>query len=167
MATWESALADLVTMRGAALKRYAFLLCGSDTEADDLVQDALVKAFTRRKGDEVAHLEQYVRKAMLNLFLDQSRRRAIWHRLLPLVAAPASVPDDAAGADARHDLRAALLTLTPQQRACVVLYYHLDLPVPDIAAHLGCGAGTVKRHLHDGRRRLVGLLDEEDERAFR
>jgi DNA-directed RNA polymerase specialized sigma24 family protein len=43
MATWESALAELVTMRGVALKRYAFLLCGSDAEADDLVQDALVK----------------------------------------------------------------------------------------------------------------------------
>ncbi|MGC4768940.1 RNA polymerase sigma factor [Micromonospora sp. DT44] len=170
MAGWEQALADLVDARGAALKRYAYLLCGNDSDAEDLVQDALVRAFTRPRRDNVENSEQYVRKVVVNLYLDRIRRREVWRRVMPFALAPDRVEDGSRAADARHDLRAALLELTPQQRACVVLYYHVDLPIPEIAAQLGCGAGTVKRHLYDGRRRLAGLLHDdigEDERAVR
>ncbi|GAB3934453.1 SigE family RNA polymerase sigma factor [Micromonospora vulcania] len=170
MAGWERVLTDLVSTRGAALKRYAFLLCGNDSDAEDLVQDALVRAFTRPRRDEIDNPEQYVRKAVLNLYLDRVRRRGVWRRVMPFAVAPDRIDDDSRAVDARHDLRAALLALTPQQRACVVLYYHVDLPIPEIAAQLGCGAGTVKRHLHDGRRRLAGLLNDdtrEDDSAVR
>jgi hypothetical protein len=46
--SWEQTLADLASEHGAALKRHAFLLCGDEAQADDLVQEALVRAFTRR-----------------------------------------------------------------------------------------------------------------------
>lgn len=170
MAGWEQVLADLVNTRGAALKRYAYLLCGNDSDAEDLVQDALVRAFTRPRRNKVENPEQYVRKAVLNLYLDRVRRRSVWRRVTPFAVAPDRIEDDSPAVDARHDLRTALLALSPQQRACVVLYYHVDLPIPEIAAQLGCGAGTVKRHLHDGRRRLAGLLHDdtrEDDRAVR
>ncbi|MEU4335291.1 sigma-70 family RNA polymerase sigma factor [Micromonospora lupini] len=170
MAVWEQVLTDLVNTRGAALKRYAYLLCGNDSDAEDLVQDALVRAFTRPRRDEIDNPEQYIRKAVLNLYLDRVRRRGVWRRVMPFAVAPDRTEDDSRAVDARHDLRAALLSLSPQQRACVVLYYHVDLPVPEIAAQLGCGAGTVKRHLHDGRRRLAGLLHDdtrEDDSAVR
>jgi DNA-directed RNA polymerase specialized sigma24 family protein len=45
--SWEQTLADLFIGGGAALKRHAFLLCGDEAQADDLVQEALVRAFTR------------------------------------------------------------------------------------------------------------------------
>jgi DNA-directed RNA polymerase specialized sigma24 family protein len=45
--SWDQTLGALVSERGAALKRHAFLLCGDDAQADDLVQEALVRAFTR------------------------------------------------------------------------------------------------------------------------
>ncbi|CCH19445.1 sigma-70 family RNA polymerase sigma factor [Micromonospora lupini] len=170
MAGWEQVLTDLVNTRGAALKRYAYLLCGNDSDAEDLVQDALVRAFTRPRRDEIDNPEQYVRKAVLNLYLDRVRRRDVWRRVMPFAVAPDRTEDDSPSVDARHDLRAALLALTPRQRACVVLYYHVDLPIPEIAAHLGCAAGSVKRYLHDGRRRLAGLLDDdtrEDDCAVR
>jgi DNA-directed RNA polymerase specialized sigma24 family protein len=69
----------------------------------------------------VSQVEQYVRKVMLNLFLDRARRRRVWQRLVPLVATPADQD-----AYEHSDLRQALMLLSARQRACVVLYYYLD-----------------------------------------
>ncbi len=49
MADWAQAMTQLTHARGDALKRYAFLLCGNDADADDLVQEALVRAFARSR----------------------------------------------------------------------------------------------------------------------
>jgi DNA-directed RNA polymerase specialized sigma24 family protein len=43
MESWKRALADLAADRLESLKRYAFLLCGDESESEDLVQDALVR----------------------------------------------------------------------------------------------------------------------------
>lgn len=45
--SWKQTLAELAGGRGAALKRQALLLCGDDCQAEDLVQEALVRAFGR------------------------------------------------------------------------------------------------------------------------
>src|SRR5665647_2421787 len=47
MAAWEQSLQELVRTRGTALVGYAYLLCGDRREAEDLVQDALVKTYAR------------------------------------------------------------------------------------------------------------------------
>ena len=61
MTSWRGALAELLAVRGQALKRFAYLLCGDDAEADDLVQEALVKVLSRRATGEVRSLERYAR----------------------------------------------------------------------------------------------------------
>jgi DNA-directed RNA polymerase specialized sigma24 family protein len=89
--SWEQALADLAGGRGAALKRHAFLLCGNDAQADDLVQEALVRAFIRpRRVPGPGAAEAYVRVIMVNLFIDAARRHARWSRVAPLLR-PASI----------------------------------------------------------------------------
>lgn len=157
MAGWDRTLTQLVQLRGAALKRYGYLLCGDDSAAEDLVQDALVRTFTTRRQADVVHAEQYVRRVMLNIFLDQTRRRRIWLRLVPQVL-PWPQPDEHAHTDLRGDLRCALQSLSPRQRACVVLHYYLDLPVSQIGEQLGMSLGTVKRHLFEARGRLADHL---------
>jgi RNA polymerase sigma factor (sigma-70 family) len=52
----------------------------------------------------------------------------------------------------------ALRSLSPRQRACVVLRFYEDLPVTEVAARLGCSEGTVKRHLSDAMTRLADLV---------
>jgi DNA-directed RNA polymerase specialized sigma24 family protein len=42
--SWDQTLGGLVSERGTALKRHAFLLCGDDTQADDLVQERTLGA---------------------------------------------------------------------------------------------------------------------------
>ena len=58
----------------------------------------------------------------------------------------------------RHDVQAALGTLSRQQRACVVLRFWDDLTVREIAAALGVAEGTVKRYLSTAVARLADVL---------
>jgi RNA polymerase sigma factor (sigma-70 family) len=161
---WERALTELVQQRGTVLKRYGFLLCGDDADAEDLVQDALIRTFSSARQADIAQLEGYVRKVMLNLYLDRDRRRRIFQRLLPLTVPP-TPPDRHAESDARGDLRRALHRLSPRQRACVVLHYYLDLPIPDCADALRVSPGAVKRYLHESRARLAEHLGAPAARA--
>ncbi|WP_197683272.1 RNA polymerase sigma factor [Jiangella alkaliphila] len=75
----------------------------------------------------------------------------------PDVAGPEGVVVEGA------DLRSALATLSPRQRACVVLHYYEDLSVAQVADVLGCAPGAVKRHLSDARARLEPLLSDSRE----
>jgi RNA polymerase sigma-70 factor (sigma-E family) len=147
---WEQTLADLARSRGAELKRRAFLLCGDDSQADDLVQDALVRAFTRPlRIPRPGGTEAYVRVIMLNLFIDGARRRSRWRQVAPLLRSAEVTPDPADEVLDRDSMLAALRGLSPRQRACVVLRFYEDLPVAEIAAALGLSPGAVKRYLSD------------------
>lgn len=160
MAEWSDLLSELVASRGSELNRYGFLLCGDREEACDLVQEALVRVFTHPRASwTVGDVEGYVRRTMLNRFLDLHRRRMRLAQLLPRVVHPASAPDHAGASGSRLDLMSALDALSPRQRACVVLRYFEDLQVADIADRLGASPGTVKRHLSDGLARLNAVLD--------
>jgi len=160
---WEQALADLVAERGTALKRQAFLLCGDDAQADDLVQEALVRAFARplrvlRPGGT----EAYVRTIMVNLFVDGARRQSRWRRVAPLLRTADAAPDHAEQVSARDAVLGALRSLSPRQRACLVLRYYEDLPVAGIARALGLGDGTVKRYLSEGTALMAGYLSGDE-----
>ncbi|MCC9312296.1 SigE family RNA polymerase sigma factor [Kitasatospora sp. RB6PN24] len=156
---WHDVAGELVQARASALKRYGFLLCGDRAEADDLVQDALVRVFAQpRRSWDVASAERYVRRVMLNRYLDHYRRRGRWTSLLPRLATPAATDDFTAGSGDRLDVVSALGTLSPRQRACVVLRFYEDLPVAEVADRLGCSAGTVKRHLSEAVARLGKAL---------
>jgi len=160
LAGWEQALTALVNDRGAALKRYAYLLCGDRTEADDLVQEALIRACNRpRVGRDAHELELYVRRMMVNRYIDQYRRLSRWLRLVPVLAERTSREDPTAVVTARADMWALLLQcLSPRQRACVVLRFYEDLTVSEISRVLGCSEGAVKRHLSEAMGRLsIGL----------
>jgi RNA polymerase sigma-70 factor (ECF subfamily) len=52
--------------------------------------------------------------------------------------------------------------LPERQRAVVVLFYYVDLPVNEIARRLGSNSLAVRAHLSRGRRRLRELLGEDD-----
>lgn len=77
MMSWDQTLADLAGGRGAALKRHTFLLCGDEAQADDMVQEALVRAFARPLRDpRPGAAEAYVRAIMVKArSSDTSARR--------------------------------------------------------------------------------------------
>lgn len=161
--TDEHELSRMVRERIGALTGYAYLLCGSVREAEDLVQDAFVKVFSRRRAPDAATSESYVRRAILSIYLDQYRRRRRWSGIKHLVGVADRQESADLATSAQLDVAVALDALTPRQRACVVLRYYDDLTVPQVAQSLGCAPGTVKRHLSDAHQALRTILGDDVE----
>lgn len=156
MARWEPMLEQVMRERSPRLLAYAGLLTGDDAEAQDVLQDALVKTFSgRARFEHVSAAEAYVRRTIATVVIDRARKRR------PIPMADEARPDLAAhapDADAGMDVRAALRLLTPRERACIVLRFYDDLTVPQIAERLRLANGTVKRYLADASARLVEAL---------
>ena len=145
--------------------RVAFRILGDRPEAEDVAQETLARAVLRWSKLE-ARPEGWVSRVASNLAVDRYRRRARGRRAL---SGPIGVVDDRMGE--RADLVAALRSLPRRQREVVVLRYLADFSEADVAAALGCSAGSVKTHASRGlaalRQRLGGRLEptEDDVRA--
>lgn len=127
------------------LVRYAALLCGSSSTADDLVQEVLVRVHRRWSlisGDPTS----YARVAVTREFLSWRRQR--WRTVVPWGDAPPEVPSvDTTDDGPDPVLWAAVQQLPRQQRAALVLRYYLDRTDVETAEILGCRPGTVRTHL--------------------
>jgi RNA polymerase sigma-70 factor (sigma-E family) len=133
--------------------RLAFLLTGSASSAEELVQDAFVRVFARWGDVESPHA--YLRQAVVNACHSHHRRRGRELRHGPGAATRARV------ADVEVDLtRQALDTLPERQRKAVVLRYYEDLSEAQIAEVLGCRPGTVKSLLSRAMTRLRKVLPD-------
>ncbi len=164
MAEWRETMEQLIRDRERALLGYAYVVCGNPTQAQDLVQDALVRTFSKpRPGLSALKAEGYVRRAITSVYIDQYRRGQRWKRVRHLFQ-PAELAADGFGVvEAGSDVADALAGLPPRVRACVVLRYFDDLTVPEIGRQLGIAAGTVKRYLSDGIAQLelaLGPLED-------
>lgn len=159
MAEWEVSLERLVKDRGTALIRYGYLLCGDRDEAEDLVQDALMRTFAAgRRRLEAGTAEGYVRRAMLNAYIDGFRRRRRWAAVRHLFTAAETTASTESLTTGRIDVEVALSTLSARQRACLVLRFYEDMTVPMIADHLSLSQGTVKRYLSDATKEISAAL---------
>jgi RNA polymerase sigma-70 factor (sigma-E family) len=141
------------------LLRTAYLVVWDLAEAEDLVQDTLLRIAKRwPRVRAMEHPTAYARKVLVNLALDGSKRRARRERELD-GSPPADRLDRASSralwqVDARSELIEALGALPPRQRAVLVMRYFLDLPEAEVAAALGCSLGTVKSTASRGLARL-------------
>ena len=127
------------------LARTAYLLTGNPHDAEELVQESLMRAWTRwdlvsAAGSPTA----YVHRILVSRSV--SRWRAVRRRLaLESLTSEAPEPRDGPVVEARDDeLWELVLTLPPRQRAVMVLTYYEDLADDEIARVLTCSVGTVK-----------------------
>ena len=122
--------------------RVARLLTGDPHRAEELLQDCLVKLYTRwHRMAWHQNPDAYLRSMLANGNVSWWRRR----RREYLVAEPPERGDLRAGPVEPHDeLSRALLTLPSRQRAIVVLRHYADLSEKEVAAALDCSVGTVK-----------------------
>jgi RNA polymerase sigma-70 factor (sigma-E family) len=136
--------AEFVGARWGSLYRLAYLLAGSPTGAEDLLQTTLEKAYVNwvRIG-RMEHAEAYVRR-MLATTLVSSRRRA-WIREQPTDRLPEARGDSAEMPVVDRSVLWPLVCALPaRQRAVIVLRYYEDLSEAQIAEVLRCAPGTVK-----------------------
>jgi RNA polymerase sigma-70 factor (sigma-E family) len=165
-------LRDFLRSRLHRLSGTAYLLTGDHHEAEDLLQNALVKVAD--KWHRIARTDDpdaYVWRLLYNEHI------STWRRLTRRVTTVATrdLPDRpsdgdlAGGAVRRLVIEQALARLTPKQRAVIVLRYFQDLSESAAADVLGCSVGTVKSQTSHALRRLreispeLELLVTEDE----
>jgi len=158
--TWEEVARD----HGRFMYTVAYRLAGNDEDAQDLVQESLIRVKRGLERYEPGSLEGWLARIVTNVFLDEVRRR----RRRPTDA----LPDDpervlppSPGADEvstqlSDDIQAALAALPDEFRVPVVLCDVADQSYEQIAAALGVPVGTVRSRLHRGRRMLRTMLAE-------
>ena len=151
-----------VADRAAPLLRTACLITGNLTEAEDLVQEALLRVARHwPKVRNMEHPAAYARQILVNVALDGAAQRG--RRKGELAAADDAgvhgladtrAQRDLHKVDTRQELLGALATLPARQRAVIVLRYWEDLPEAEVAEVLGCSIGTVKSTASRGLARL-------------
>ena len=135
---------DLVAARSPALFRTAYAVVGDHQLAQDLLQEALAKAYVAwPRLRDAAKAEAYVRRTIVTTGISWWRRPSFHER-------PAAVLPEAGGSDATEQVTTRdavwplVCNLPPRQRAALVLRYYEDLSEAETAQVLGVSVGTVK-----------------------
>jgi RNA polymerase sigma-70 factor, ECF subfamily len=156
--TWEEVARDY----GRFLYNVAYRLAGNDDDAQDLVQESLIRIRKGLERYEPGSLEGWLARIVTNVFLDEVRRK----RRRPIEV----LPDDperllpsAPGADEptdslSDDVQAALRRLPEDFRTAVVLCDVVGLSYEEIAEAISVPVGTVRSRIHRGRRLLRAAL---------
>jgi RNA polymerase sigma-70 factor, ECF subfamily len=164
-AAWQRYV-DLLAPFRPELHRYCRTLTGDVWDAEDLLQDTVLRGFAVLGSvhQPIRNPRGYLVRIATNLWLDTLRRRDTerWaHDAAPLPSAsvPASLPVEAREAGSRL-----LQRLSPQERAALVMKDVFDMPLEEVAETLHTTVGAVKAALHRARERL---RPEEDPPASR
>ena len=168
----RDAYAELVSRHAPVALRTAALL-GAGGDAEDVVQEAFVKAYGALDGFRAGAsfrpwLLRIVANETRNLHRSAGRRSAreqrSWSQAEPLLLARPDDPAEAALSQERQDaLVRGLAGLSAQHRQVVTCRYLLDLDEAETAAVLGWPRGTVKSRLHRALGRLRDQLETEHE----
>lgn len=143
---FDDSFAAYAGARWPILYRLAVLLVG-ESDADDLAQQALFRAYT--SWDRVAAAaspDAYVRKILVNIMLSEKKRSRRGMELLRFTERRTEAASPETAVVERDDLWSRIDQLPPRQRAVIVLRYYEDLSEAEIAMVLGCAPGTVKSH---------------------
>jgi len=148
-----------------SVRAFAISLCGRSDQADDLVQEAVVKAWASQERFEPGtNMRAWLFTILRNEFYNQRRRRkrevqdtdgAYAERL-------SSNPSQYGTMDFR-DLCKALDTLPPDQREAIILVGASGFSYEEAAEICGCAVGTIKSRVNRARNRLQELMNVESE----
>lgn len=144
--------ARYVRARQHVLLRAAYLVCGDAHLAEDLLQQAFAKVALRWDRLRSENPDAYVRRILYRDAVS-SWRRTRRESLVDVLPEPGR-PDESERVVDRLDVERALASLTPKQRAVVVLRYFEDRTEADTAEVLGVSVGTVKSQAHAALARL-------------
>jgi RNA polymerase sigma-70 factor (ECF subfamily) len=158
--TWEA----IAREHGRFLYNVAYRLTGNRDDAEDLVQEVLIRVRKGLSTYKPGSMEGWLTRITTNAFLDDVRRRKrrpVDH----LPDDPGGVLPPAKGADAVHEeenlsagVQQALRRLAPEFRSAVVMCDVVGMSYEEIAAALAVPVGTVRSRIHRGRMQLREAL---------
>lgn len=143
------------------LHTFARSLCRDGVRADDLVQEALLRAFDNlERFKPGTNLKAWLFTIVRNEHYSQLRRRKfeahdVANDLLP----EPSVPPDHDGELELRDLNRALTALSPGQRAALILVSASGFSYEEAASICGCAVGTIKSRVARARVALLAMLE--------
>ncbi len=133
------------------------LCCGKKSDADDLAQDSLVKAYLSSAGyQEKGRFRSWIFKIAYNTFLNH---KASCRTMDTLDEARTIVSSQSAESSFEHQsLYLALRTLPPKERSAITLYYLNGYDIKEIATITDTSEDAVKKQLSRGRDKLKARL---------
>ena len=149
---------ELVEREQEALRSFLlYLCCGNKEEADDIAQDALVKAYLSSAGyQEKGKFRSWLFKIAHNTFLNH---KASCRTTESIEEARTLISNSTADASFEHqDLYLALRTLPPKERSAITLFYLNGYNIKEIAAITEASEDAVKKQLSRGRDQLKEKL---------
>ena len=143
------------------LRAFARTLCGDATAADDLAQDAMMKAWDARASFQMGtNMKAWTFMILRNQFYSEKRRS--WRQTqLDQEAAERTLvaSDDPMAPLALNELRQGLATLPAEQREALILVGAGGFAYEEAAAICNCAVGTVKSRVSRARRALEAVLE--------
>lgn len=165
----RAAAEELVRTHQGSLYGYMLRLSGRPDVAEDVVQEAFVRALSNlHRYDERFRFSTWLFTIAKRLYVNARQRLAPSYDTEAMGAAAdrwsftrgeAAEPGEHLAASG--ELQAALACLTDDQREAVVLFYQLEWSVEQIGDYLELPVGTVKSHLHRARARLRTALEQQ------
>ena len=161
-----SGLEELVRCFYTQAAKSAYLIVEDWSLAEDVAQSAFLNAYERIESfDSSRPFGPWFLRSVINSAIRAaaSRREISFdaheaQRAAEVADPEAGVVEMLEAAETREEVLAALHKLSPAQRAAVVMKYYLDVSDVEASRRLEVPAGTVRRRLHDARKRLRKLL---------
>jgi len=150
------------------LRAFAVSLCGNLDRADDLVQETLVKAWSKLGSFvEGTNLRAWLFTILRNIYYSEyrKRRREVADSDGAIAARLATAPAQNSHMD-MLDFRAALQQLPTDQREALILIGASGLSYEEAAGVCGCAVGTMKSRVNRARGRLAELLSIHSSSEF-
>ncbi|MCC6319990.1 MAG: sigma-70 family RNA polymerase sigma factor [Phycisphaerales bacterium] len=164
----RAAAETFVRAHQASLYAYMLRMSGRPDVAEDIVQDAFVRALTNlNRFDFKFRFSTWLFTIAKRLYVNAMQKHkpsydsdvvGAWEGRSNSPAAPMIEAEVTTNAKAAIDF--ALECLSEEQREIVVLFHQLDWPICQIAEYMDMPEGTVKSHLHRGRQRMRTALCE-------
>ena len=154
----REAFIALVEREQEALRGFLLALCcGNKGDADDLAQDALVKAYLSSAGyQEKGRFRSWLFKIAYNTFLNH---KASCRTMDTLDEARKLISSQSAESSFEYQsLYLALRTLPPKERSAITLYYLSDYAIKEISTITDTSEDAVKKQLSRGRDKLKARL---------
>jgi RNA polymerase sigma-70 factor (ECF subfamily) len=154
------AFTELVDLDGDRCYAIAYRILRDVERAQDAVQQAFLLAWRELpRLRDVTRFEVWLHRLVVNACYEELRRYRRWTtniRALPVDGVGGG--DETVSVHDRDALERAFRTLTPEQRAVVVLHHYAGLPLASIAEVAGVPVGTIKSRLHYATRNLRASL---------
>jgi RNA polymerase sigma-70 factor (ECF subfamily) len=163
MAGDRDAFTELTRQSIGKLYAVARLILRDNARAEDATQEALVAAW-RQLGAlrDPDRFDAWLRRLLVRACYREAGREQRQRRIAGRVQPFATAGPDPGVAVADHDeLERGFATLSPEQRALVVLHYYLGLPLQETSEILGIPVGTVKSRLSRTTQQLRATLEAD------